>query len=79
MRPIAANRMDQPTPRGSQTTMDHLAQSPVVWQADVFEHADRSKYVELAVDVAPIVLDKLNAVLQALKLGTLPGEFNLLA
>ena len=42
------------------------------------EHADGSKDVVLAVDVAPVVLDKLNAVLQPLAEGALAGVLDLL-
>ena len=46
-------------------------------RADVFEHADRDKRIELAFDLAVIAFDEFNLVLQTFFLGALSGVSDL--
>jgi len=75
---IQAYAMDQPAPAILEAAVDDRPQLLVMVRPHMFEHTDGGKRIELAAQVAVIVLDELDLPVQPFGVGALPGEGNLL-
>ena len=76
---IAADRMDEAETCRLQRAVNEPAEFGVVLDADMLEHADRRERVVRTGDVAVVVLDELDDVIEPLRLRPLTRERNLLA
>ena len=63
---VAADAVDQPTPALGKAAVDEPSQTAIVVAPDVLEHAHRHEDVVLALDVAVVVLDVLDAPVEPL-------------
>src|ERR1035438_3698166 len=61
LRTIAADEMQKSAASVADGAMNHAAQLRVVLTPDMLQHANGGKHVELAVDIAVIVLDKFHS------------------
>ena len=74
-----ANTVDQTPPLWFEATIDDLSQRRVMLLADMFQHANRDKDVELADDAAVIIEDVFHSVGQTLLSGGFPRIVDLLS